>query len=165
MYKVYAEFHEEYCEKNLNYEEYNDCAARIVMAPNNEKWLAIWDITNLRYDGDGHIVTDSVKDKITLYSYGWGRVKKIVTFSKESVYNSVGTYFSLIDDKLYFTLDGHIDENDNLKGVYCLNDHNTFEAVKIKKEEKGDDVKYKTDSGMDWYDLVFLCINFIGVSQ
>lgn len=164
MYKAYVKFHEEYCEKNLDYEEYNDCAARIVMAPNNEKWLAIWDITNLRYDGDGRIVTDSVKDKITLYSYGWGRVKKIVTFSKESVYNSYSAYFSLIDDKLYFTLDGHIDENDNLKGVYCLNDHNTFEVVRIKKEEKGDDIKYKTDSGMDWYDLGILC-NYIYTSN
>ena len=69
MYKAYVKFHEEYCEKNAEYEELNDCAARIIMAPGNEKWMAIYDVTNLQYDGDGDVKEDSVLDKITLYRY------------------------------------------------------------------------------------------------
>ena len=148
MYKAYVKFHEEYCDKNAEYEELNDCAARIIMAPGNEKWLAIYDVTNLQYDEDGDVKDDSVWDKITLYKYRWGKVKKVAVFSKDSIYTSRYTNFSLIDGKLYLMLFNH--------GTYCLNDNNRFEMIKINKEEAGDEGERKMASGMKYSDFITL---------
>ena len=144
MYKAYAEFHDEYCDKNLNYEEFNDCAAKIIMAPDNKKWLAILDIVNLSFDEDGDVIYDSLRTKITLYRYSWGKVKKVSSFSKDvEIWNMSGV-FSLIDNELYLFTNSHsryqpANEKGNIEDVYRLNEKNRFEAVKVKEEKKMDD--------------------------
>lgn len=165
MYKAYVKFHDEYCDKNLNYEEFNDCAAKIIMAPDNKKWLAIFDIVNAN-DEFGKI-------KTTLYQYSWGKVRKIVTFSKEIDDDNFSDYFfqifSLIDNELYFFTreyrsywnPNEIIKKGNLKGVYRLNEKNKFEVVKVKEEnEKNDngdeDSVYYLESGMRLDKFLFL---------
>ena len=143
MYKAYAKFHEEYCEKNLDTEESVDCSARIIMSPENEKWLAIYDITYVEYDKDEedeeeHV--ESVKDKLVLYRYSWGKVKKVATFLKKTLADYEFVNFSVIDDELYLFADcyGDVSKKGNLKGAYRLNG-DKFETVKVNEEK----MKYK----------------------
>lgn len=157
MYKAYAEFHDEYCDKNLKYEELNDCTAKIIMSPDNKKWLAIYDIINASYD-DGYVDIESSKDKITLYRYSWGKVKKVSTFSKEFIGDGNFTTFSVIDNELYLflTYRPNISKDNKLEGVYVLNENNIFKAVNVKEVGKDDDIKYIMDSGIDLQNFLFL---------
>ena len=90
-------------------------------------------------------------------------MKKVAAFSKESII-STDLYFSLIDDKLYLLLDRSWDENNNITGgMYCLNEKNNFELMKVKEEGTGDKVRYKMNNGMDYDDFTTLC-NILGDS-
>lgn len=157
MYKAYVKFHEEYREKNANYPEYNDCAARIIMSPDNEKWLAILDITSV-----------DAASKTSVYRYDWGKVKKVASINNSSTDDF--ERFSVIDSKLYLFMDsydydyGNVTENkDKVNGIYVLNEDNKFENVKVSSIEGGEDdddgwseEHYILESGYDLNDLMLL---------
>jgi len=164
MYKAYIKFHDEYCDKYLNFKSKNeqdlvpDCAAKIIMSPYNEKLLAIYYIINFSYNEEGYAIGESIKDRITLYRYSWGKVKKVTTFSKKPIAQNGLTTFSAIDDELYLFVDyyGGVSKKGNFKGAYRLNDNNKFVAVKANKKGTGDDITYTLDSGMGSYWFRFL---------
>lgn len=159
MYKAYVEFKEEYCEKNAKYSELNDCAARIIMSPDNEKWLAIMDVTNAVISDDGDIENAAVK--INLYKYSWGKVKKVSSITKMAMWD--GALFSVIDNELYLFMESRVYDfgeinNKKVEGVYVLNADNKFENVKVSKTEIDDNgyERYILESGRYLGEIEFL---------
>lgn len=153
MYKAYVKFHEEYCDKRAEYDEYNDCAAKIIMSPENEKWLVIWDITKMKYDSDGDL--EDMKEKTTLYRYSWGKVKEVATFSSNAEDEGL-PWFSVIDNELYVFFIGkriEVNKRNILEGVYRLNNKNKFETVKVKKTGTDDNIDYITEFGTTLFDF------------
>ena len=152
-YQAFVRFQEEYLDDHSDFPEYNDCSARIIMSPKNEKWLAIYDVISVDADEDGNIdVEDVKKDKVVLYRYSWGKVRKVTAFTKEPV-GMLGS-FSVIDGSLYFSTMRSVDGIQNMQGdtssparkldySYVLDDHNKFQKVGLKSVKKKDEGGYE----------------------